>query len=1669
MSNDNQYLDKKNIKEQEMSSKNLDNKECGIIYNDARVTRYEVFENGDLKLKENNINMAFFLYQEKLDQLSQVYGKDSHKFQSLLLEKIDWLIKKSKILLKKNNFQKSEAILAKSLPLIRIYGTSDFVKRKIEILNTLSCCSRRTGNLKQSIDYLQQALRFGKSTKENLGLTYVNLTAVYSELGDYTTALKMSKESIFELSQAALVDKDQQLMKMLLIAYYNNGSMEINLRKYQNGIKVLEKGKELVRKYQIIEDEGIVDNITEKLAEARNKFINQTRSYNSSPLKNNSRDNTVHKSGKRGSSSGQQNTNRIFSNGNTLRERQQKATNERESVRKDLCLDHKYLSNRQSCNSILNILNKDSKFDSTGQKATNVNSNHVRLLKTKPFLGHSKRLVAGADWQDPNLKVDQKIKAKVLNKQQQKTPSNDFHEKSSSNAFFRGMDKHFSYANIKALNYNNREEETDLKIFNESFATKLSKNNDSHDHKFAKGKNSQITLHDFNVKPFYLADKYSGLRETENNKFIVLDQNFSMISQGNFGRNSQRSSPYMQRLSEQSNKVLSVENTKQNLSVKGNIRKEIARTSNKSHTAFDGNCKMFNYEIPKKKKINYGSLAGKDNNAFIRNSERRKNAKTGIPTGRFLAECYKQKDKVLEDQVLLTWDEDCQERIGVRQTESGVDVEEDNLVKNRNNLLWNLKKFNHELDKVNKERELQKQIIQTAEQFKKSGEPNKARLEAADSLSSRKNICFKKIDMKRVHSENSPQNSGQDSPFLFIQKSKAKILGTPICSFQKSTKSSYMKYEKNNDKEDSGKIVSPKNKFFSDFEKQMSSSSHNIVIGDSINLKQELREIVSEQKFENELCLKNLENNGKVMLDRMETFADNGDEVLINRVSTGLPKMSTYDLMDLKKSQESDSCPNLRSESSKNSDRIIFASSKNTNTKTDTQYDTCCFNSAYYTGNFGQDSSEKYADNKFLQKSETNDSDPFAKQENRFNYPDSNLPHSKTGGQFSSDPQIIQSKSFETFLNDNYEKALKSAKIIQNNWLKKLDSDKVFVKKVEKRECVTQIDKMVIKVFDANTNFEEPYKVFIFEDKTQHHPMFFFLARHLNNNKKVFSLQANEKLLDSMALTIHTNTNSENNKPQTIFSSCCRELLDSIVISKTNDNQKNPSSYNSKNGKQSSDSNGNEFGLASEIASKVFFGQSSIDDATNGICFGNIIGINRNRKRHNSNPCNNLGYMSDKGIGYHQKSKPSRFSTDFNIVVEENIEKEDTQNTDEEVIQEDTGNIDMSRKSQTCVVKSAESQLGSSEKKRKQTNTESSSSSQSDEISRSSSQSSMNKGDKNKMMASSLLIEPNTLTMTNQVMGDKKNRPQDQLTSQIQGLGLHTAVNRYSIVGKNQQIDSEEYLPDSENKQKSENSLMAPGLLPQNQQFSNIGEEITSLGISNDPRKFSVLGTGNQVDSEEVLPPTNEIKEKKYSRQFTEICNVSNDLIDSRNFVEKSKKKNSGNEDLVAEALKESGRVGYENIYQDILLFNNNQIEYNIIFAKLVRDFRETIVIYAYNPSNPNDYFEPYHMSWLFSKIYLNNSDKPETWKNLLNDLFFNREKMIVSLREDKDISSSSNFGTKDIDFAFKGQLARSDTEKFEESFKKFERHLSTDQSNLENMQKSIDKVRFFLIKKKKV
>ena len=77
----------------------------------------------------------------------------------------------------------------------------------------------------------------------------MNLSAAYNEMGDFKKALASSKEGIVELTPIAMKDKDPEMVRILLIAYFNCGLYESELKNLESARRWFEKGKNIAKDF----------------------------------------------------------------------------------------------------------------------------------------------------------------------------------------------------------------------------------------------------------------------------------------------------------------------------------------------------------------------------------------------------------------------------------------------------------------------------------------------------------------------------------------------------------------------------------------------------------------------------------------------------------------------------------------------------------------------------------------------------------------------------------------------------------------------------------------------------------------------------------------------------------------------------------------------------------------------------------------------------------------------------------------------------------------------------------------------------------------------------------------------------------------------------------------------------------------------------------------------------------------------------------------------------------------------------------------------------------------------------------------------------------------------------------------------------------------------------
>lgn len=661
-----------------------------------------IFSDGDEKLQEEKFSQAFFLYQGKFESLKRIYGVDSAIYNNYLLTKVDQLIQTAKIFLKQNKIEQSRMIFIKLIVLLKVYGTSEFTRRKIEILNNLSCCLRRIGRVLESIDLLKQALDIGSKTKENLGLTYVNLSAAYSSMGDLKSALKMSKEGILELSHPALAEGNKELMKVQLIAYYNNGTQELAMGNLQASMKVLDKAKDLGKNHDISDSDGIYDAILDKLAEVRTKFVNNSRNSKEkekhnkskkSQIKNPHLHNFFADSKNQGSA-----TRPISANTNIslpVKKVKKKSNQLKPSVKFNDPVYEKFAGNYSISvqqdiamleqKSIVASPNLHQQTDTKGNLSFRTKNQHGQI-QSNMSMTHPRN-----NYMPEDFIVEQQLGGQVMMNRSSKLGAAG---KSGSNMFFSNK-RQATNESVNDDKYTHVSSCKDSSGFHDTNKNLESLDKLGH---FAKGKYAPINLVDFRVKPLYLADEYTGMREYDDQGLMVIDKKVQ-------DKISLKCSPYLQNIKSlgadrriNPNKPRSAKSKKKrqpSVGKSGHLRNPDFM-SVKTHS-------MKSYK-PKKKLFLYNTASYDTNgrNIFkedMANSDQFNNNhyNKGMNNGR-------NGDTQIEDQDLQSWDDDGNSDIpGIMDK-----IDEEYMNKNRDNFLSHLKDINRRLESVNRDRMLQR-------------------------------------------------------------------------------------------------------------------------------------------------------------------------------------------------------------------------------------------------------------------------------------------------------------------------------------------------------------------------------------------------------------------------------------------------------------------------------------------------------------------------------------------------------------------------------------------------------------------------------------------------------------------------------------------------------------------------------------------------------------------------------------------------------------------------------------------------------------------------------------------------------------------------------------------------------------------------------------------------
>ena len=94
------------------------------------------------------------------------------------------------------NIQIALTLFSVEEELLQSYSQLDHIQRQVDLYNNQSCCYRKLGQLETAKIYLQKAI---KISYDNRGLSYLNLCAILSQMGQHKKALKVANLALIEV------------------------------------------------------------------------------------------------------------------------------------------------------------------------------------------------------------------------------------------------------------------------------------------------------------------------------------------------------------------------------------------------------------------------------------------------------------------------------------------------------------------------------------------------------------------------------------------------------------------------------------------------------------------------------------------------------------------------------------------------------------------------------------------------------------------------------------------------------------------------------------------------------------------------------------------------------------------------------------------------------------------------------------------------------------------------------------------------------------------------------------------------------------------------------------------------------------------------------------------------------------------------------------------------------------------------------------------------------------------------------------------------------------------------------------------------------------------------------------------------------------------------------
>ncbi|EAR84349.3 UBX domain protein, putative (macronuclear) [Tetrahymena thermophila SB210] len=221
---------------------------------------FEGYEDLQKDFKEDRVNEALDVCEQMIINQQKVRGPAS--FMRLFQQILKFLNNEAVNSLNQNQFEKSLFILIKSKELTELSIIKNPPSIRALTFNNFGCYYRRLQQLPKALGYLEQALRFLNSIKSRdyLGMTYLNISAVLSQMNEHYASLENAKKAVIEIHkdyqnylnrknyQEAIKDQEfVDICQALAIAFYNVGveqeffqNFEVSLINYGKACEVCE-------------------------------------------------------------------------------------------------------------------------------------------------------------------------------------------------------------------------------------------------------------------------------------------------------------------------------------------------------------------------------------------------------------------------------------------------------------------------------------------------------------------------------------------------------------------------------------------------------------------------------------------------------------------------------------------------------------------------------------------------------------------------------------------------------------------------------------------------------------------------------------------------------------------------------------------------------------------------------------------------------------------------------------------------------------------------------------------------------------------------------------------------------------------------------------------------------------------------------------------------------------------------------------------------------------------------------------------------------------------------------------------------------------------------------------------------------------------------------------